>query len=167
MRISPRQANKVVEADTVPKTQVTGWHLAMAPEGGTEPIGQRIIEVPENLAISPAAMAEPSSSPTCRPVLSRRARSGGKTITCRICHGQDLKGLGNILGIAGRSPSYIVRQLYDLQVGNRAGINAALMKPVVDKLRRLWSHNHPAVSCRPTSTTPAGSRSRSSAGSNS
>jgi cytochrome c553 len=36
----------------------------------------------------------------------------GKTLQCAICHGQDLKGLGGIHSIAGRSPSYVVRQLY-------------------------------------------------------
>jgi cytochrome c553 len=55
-------------------------------------------------------------------------------VACGICHGRDLKGLGNIPGIAGRSPSYIVRQLFDFQTGNRAGVNSALMKPVVENL---------------------------------
>jgi tripartite-type tricarboxylate transporter receptor subunit TctC len=39
----------------------------------------------------------------------------------------------NISRIAGRSPSYTIRQLYDFQVSNRS-VNAALTKPVVDKL---------------------------------
>ena len=37
-------------------------------------------------------------------------------------------------GIAGRSPSYIVRQLYDIQQGTRKGTWSPLMKQVVDKL---------------------------------
>jgi len=37
-------------------------------------------------------------------------------------------------GIAGRSPSYIVRQLYDFKLGARAGIGSALMKPTVERL---------------------------------
>jgi cytochrome c553 len=135
----PREAIKVVEADAVPKTQPTGWHLAVAPEGRTEPIGQRIIEVPENLAYFSGRDGRAKFVAYVPPGTLKKgeelvATGGGKTISCRICHGQDLKGLGNIPGIAGRSPSYIVRQLYDFQVGNRAGVNAALMKPVVDKL---------------------------------
>ena len=51
-----------------------------------------------------------------------------------MCHGYDLRGLGPIPGIAGRSPSYIVRQLYDFQTGVRAGGWSPLMKPVVEKL---------------------------------
>ncbi len=36
--------------------------------------------------------------------------------------------------IEGRSPSYTVRQLFDIQLGNRIGLWADLMKPVVAKL---------------------------------
>jgi cytochrome c553 len=60
--------------------------------------------------------------------------SGGKTIPCATCHGADLKGVGSIPPIAGRSPSYIVRQLYDFQSSARAGAAAAQMKPSVEKL---------------------------------
>ena len=55
----------------------------------------------------------------------------GKTTPCAICHGADLKGLGPVPGLAGRSPSYIVRQLYDMQHNVRNGQWTALMKPVV------------------------------------
>jgi cytochrome c553 len=37
-------------------------------------------------------------------------------------------------GIAGRSPSYLVRQLYDFQQGTRHGQLSSLMKPVVAHL---------------------------------
>ena len=59
---------------------------------------------------------------------------GGKTIPCAICHGVELKGLGLVPPIAGRSPSYLTRQLYDIQSGSRHGDNAALMKGVVANL---------------------------------
>jgi cytochrome c553 len=36
--------------------------------------------------------------------------------------------------IAGRSPSYAVRQLYEFQTGARNGVAAALIKPVVANL---------------------------------
>ena len=42
--------------------------------------------------------------------------------------------MGAVPPIAGRSPSYMVRQLYDLQSGARAGAGAAQMKPVVENL---------------------------------
>ncbi len=58
----------------------------------------------------------------------------GKTTQCGLCHGADLKGLGPVPGIAGRSPSYLVRQMYDMQQGTRKGLWTDLMKPVVSKL---------------------------------
>jgi cytochrome c553 len=58
----------------------------------------------------------------------------GKTIPCSICHGGDLTGKNDVPFIAGRSPSYIVRRLYDIRSGARAGTNSALMKPTVAKL---------------------------------
>ena len=41
---------------------------------------------------------------------------------------------GEVPGLAGRSPSYLVRQMYDMQQGNRKGLWTDLMKPVVSKL---------------------------------
>jgi cytochrome c553 len=58
----------------------------------------------------------------------------GKTIACGECHGADLMGMGPVPGIAGRSPSYLARELYDMQAGTRNGEWTALMKPVVAKL---------------------------------
>ena len=48
-----------------------------------------------------------------------------------VCHGPQLKGLGNVPSLAGRSPIYLVRQLYDFKHGARTGKEVALMVPVV------------------------------------
>ena len=47
--LKPRTIIKVVETDTVPRTYITANHLAADKTGETEPIGRRIIEVPEDL----------------------------------------------------------------------------------------------------------------------
>jgi cytochrome c553 len=47
--LKPRSAIRVAEAVNAPKTRVVDWHLAVASTPGKEPLGQRIIEVPENL----------------------------------------------------------------------------------------------------------------------
>ena len=60
---------------------------------------------------------------------SSETRRGTAAQSCGACHGPDLKGLGAVPGIAGRSPSYIVRQLYDFKHGTRAGADSAQMKP--------------------------------------
>jgi len=54
--------------------------------------------------------------------------------SCGVCHGADLQGLGPVPGIAGRSPSYLARQLYDMQAAARRGEWAELMKPVVTRM---------------------------------
>lgn len=138
--LKPRSIIRVVETDTVPKTYVAGWYLAAVKTGEKEPIGQRIIEVPEDLEqfVSRDARSRfiayvPIGSIQKGQTLATTG-GGGKTVQCGICHGADLKGLGPIPGIAGRSPSYFVRQLYDFKHGARAGTGSALMKPSVERL---------------------------------
>jgi cytochrome c553 len=137
--LRPRETLRVVESGTVPKTRVAGWHLAAVEGGGREPVGSRIIEVPEDLERFVSRDAR-SRFIAYVPVGSIRkgralaADGGGATVPCGTCHGSDLKGLGPIPGIAGRSPSYFVRQLYDFQHGARAGAGSAPMKPTVEKL---------------------------------
>jgi cytochrome c553 len=45
-----------------------------------------------------------------------------------------LPDVGVMPGLAGRSPSYLVRQLFDIQSGLRHGKRLELMKPVVANL---------------------------------
>jgi cytochrome c553 len=58
----------------------------------------------------------------------------GKTTPCTACHGPDLMGVGDVPPIAGRSPSYIARQLFDIQQGTRRSAGTDLMKIIVAKL---------------------------------
>jgi cytochrome c553 len=131
---------KVVETSTVPKTHIAGG-MFLALEGGEkEPLGQRIIEMPENTEATEMLRDPRSGFIAYAPAGSLKrgealvTSGGGKTIQCGICHGADLKGIGPVPGIAGRSPSYVVRQLYDMQQGARKGIWTELMKPAVSKL---------------------------------
>src|SRR5262249_57771341 len=43
--VKPRPVIRVKETETVPKTVVAAWYLVVDPGGGTEPIGERIIEL--------------------------------------------------------------------------------------------------------------------------
>jgi cytochrome c553 len=131
---------RVVESDLAPKTRVAGWMLVESEPRGSEPIGQRIIEMPEDLARTELRDSR-SGFVAYVPVGSiEKGRAlvttggSGKTIECSICHGPELKGLGPVPPIAARSPSYLVRQLYDIKNGARAGEWSALMKEVVGKL---------------------------------
>jgi cytochrome c553 len=113
--------------------------LVVSEPGATESIGRRIIETPEDLertelrdAASGFVAYVPVGSIAKGEALV--AGAAGKTTACGICHGVDLKGLGPVPGLAGRSPSYIVRQLYDIQHGVRNGAWTELMKSVVAQL---------------------------------
>jgi cytochrome c553 len=134
---------RVVEANTVPKTRVQGGvHLVLeGAQAGTEPIGQRIIESPEHTEHFEILRDPRDGFVAYVPVGSIKkgealVKTGGngKTTACGVCHGADLQGLGPVPAIAGRSPSYLVRQMYDMQQGARKGEWADLMKPVVQKL---------------------------------
>jgi cytochrome c553 len=131
---------KVVETDTVPKTYVEWLIYAVSKDGGREPIGGRIVEVPDDLDQFEAYDSRaqftayvPVGSIARGEVLVAMG-GAGKTVQCGICHGPDLKGLGPIPGIAGRSPSYVVRQLYEFKHGERNGPWSALMVRVVANL---------------------------------
>lgn len=133
----PQQWIRVVETDTVPKTEVVGWMLVKVKGGGTEPIGKRIIEIPEDMERT--ELRDPTSGfiayvPTGSVKRGEALATGaqGRATPCSACHGAGLKGLGPLPALAGRSPSYIIRQLYDIQRGTRNGTWAALMKPVVE-----------------------------------
>jgi cytochrome c553 len=131
---------RVVETSTVPKTKISGTMHVVIEGGGKEPIGNRIIEVPEDLKRTELRDAA-SGFIAYAPVGSVKkgealvtTGGAGKTIRCTICHGPDLHGLGPVPPIAGRSPSYIVRQLFDIQQGNRHGQWTELMKAPVAHL---------------------------------
>ncbi len=137
---------KVVETETVPKTQFLGGGGGLsAPlegtEAGTEPIGHRLVEVPAN-----PEETEPLRNPrsgfiayvpvgTLKKGEALVTKGGdGKTVACAACHGEGLKGNGNFPSLAGRSPSYLARQLYDMQHFTRVGPGTQLMQQVVEKL---------------------------------
>ena len=125
---------KVVEADVVPKTRIAAG-LFVALEGaqaGTEPIAGRIIEVPENAEQTETFRNPRSGFIAYAPTGSlARGESVATRGQCAACHGPALRGLGPVPGIAGRSPSYMVRQMYDMKSGARHGSWSDLMKPVV------------------------------------
>jgi hypothetical protein len=47
--LKPKQIVKVIESDTIPKTYIARLFFVKRPEGGTEPLGRRIIEMPDDV----------------------------------------------------------------------------------------------------------------------
>jgi len=139
--IKPAPFVKVIETATPPKTYISAdaRHRRIMPEGGTEPIGRRIIQVPEDPMQVTIRNPHSGFIAYVPPGSIRKGEAlakggGGKTIQCDICHGEKLTGLGEVPRLAGLQPVYIARQLITLQNGTSAGTNAALMKKVVAKL---------------------------------
>ncbi len=137
--IPAKQSSKVLESDTAPQTRPSGGLFIPIQGDGpmTELLGDRIIEVPVD-----ESQTETRRNPRVRFIayvpkgsLARGeilVRTGnGKVTPCTVCHGADLRGLGPVPRLAGNSPSYIARQLYDMQSGHRAGLWMPLMAPVV------------------------------------
>lgn len=127
---------RVVESATAPRLRFAGGMFM--PVDGTEPIGERIVEVPEDttrtLLRDPVsgfvAYVPPGSLARGREL----ARGTDGRVACGACHGDDLRGLGPVPPLAGRSASYLMRQLWDFKSGARAGAWSPLMKGVVEGL---------------------------------
>lgn len=131
---------RVVETSNVPTTHVAGWMLVASTPAATEPISQRIIETPENLertelrddASGFIAYVPPGSIQKGKTLAT--TGGSGKTVPCAKCHGPGLRGSADGPSIAGRSPSYIVRQLYDIRSGARRGVLPQQMQKPVKNL---------------------------------
>jgi cytochrome c553 len=131
---------RVVESDMVPTTRVQGEIYFATDDGKQEPIGIRVMEVAE--AATQTQLRNPRSGFVAYAPVGSIARGkalattggNGKTTPCAVCHGPDLKGLASIPNLAGRSPSYLARQIYDIKLGTRHGAMTPLMQTVVANL---------------------------------
>jgi cytochrome c553 len=138
--LRPRKRIKVVESDTTPKSYIAGLLWAAMENGEREQLAQRILEIPDDLIQFESR--DPRSTFTAYVPIGSLARGEalvnkggpGKTFQCAPCHGPDLKGLGPLPSIVGRSPSYMFRQLYDFAHGARTGEWSPLMAQVVSNL---------------------------------
>jgi cytochrome c553 len=132
---------RVIESDDVPKFQASRNGLFTKLEGSeTEPLGMRLIELPVS-TYATNNLRNPRSGMVAYTPIGSLARGealvttgGDNSMECLTCHGADLRGTAIAPPIAGRQPSYIGRQLYDMQQGYRAGPMAVLMNPAVDRL---------------------------------
>ncbi|HWK10000.1 MAG TPA: hypothetical protein VNR64_08115 [Vicinamibacterales bacterium] len=148
--IAYRPWTRVVETAVVPPTRIVGNLFLPMSEERSEPIGGRIIEVPEseeqtelyrNPHVGFVAYAPPGSVEKGRDLVTTGGMRvvgntivQGRTTPCVTCHGLDLMGVADVPPIAGRSPSYLVRQLWDIQQGTRNGAAVQLMKMAIVNL---------------------------------
>jgi cytochrome c553 len=144
---------EVIETDLVPKTRIQGELFIPQAKELTEPIGNRIIEVPADIEgnqtlrnsrgtwiayVPKGAVQKGKDLVTLggMTVVNDQIVQG-KTTACGTCHGIDLKGVPpDVPPLVGRSPSYMAREIFDIQQGARNGSNSnvQLMRMVVEKL---------------------------------
>jgi cytochrome c553 len=140
--LKPTVFVKVIETAAPPRTFIAtaGRHRQLHPDGGTEPIGRRILQIPADPMRTEirdphsgfVAYVPPGS--IARGETLAKGAPSGKTVPCTICHGEGLKGLGEVPRLAGLQPLYVARQLFDMRYGSSAGKAAELMKAVVANL---------------------------------
>jgi cytochrome c553 len=131
---------RVVETPRAPANSIAPSGKRMFHKGAeTMPVTPDIIyEVAEseqvelrNPRVGFAAYVPPGSIAKGRAVAQGNK---GAFRACASCHGNDLRGREDVPRIAGRSPSYLVRQLADMKYGQRKGKALGDMKDIAPKL---------------------------------
>ncbi len=108
----------VIEADRVPRHIFVGQLWVKVGAEPVEPLGNRVLEGPADTArfehYRDPRVGFVAYVPTGSVARGRRlAETGeeGRTVACAPCHGADLRGIGPVPPIAGRSVSYLARPL--------------------------------------------------------
>ena len=130
----------VTEAERIPASREVGFLHRLDPDRGTEPLGQRIVETPLDVrrhelrddASGFMAYVPPGSLARGAELATRGI--DGPASACTTCHGPDLRGVGLIPPIAGRSAMYLMRQLVAFKTGARAGAAGQPMAIMAAKL---------------------------------
>ncbi len=132
--LRPNQRSRVVEATRIPRAVAGSGLYFVDPRGGTEPLGERLIELGANrqahelhdARASYVAYVPPGSIARGR-ALATAGRNG--TLACTTCHGPGLRGIGSIVPpLAGRAPSYLLRQLLAFRTGTRSSAAGGPMR---------------------------------------
>jgi cytochrome c553 len=135
LRFTPRA--RVIEAARIPRMRQAAFVYARIPGAGTEPIGSRIVEGPPDFerhelrddGMTYVAYVPPGSIKRGRSIA--RAGTNGLATACVTCHGAKLTGTGLIPPLAGRYPTYLVRQLLAFKTGTRSTAASQPMQTVV------------------------------------
>lgn len=156
---------KVIESRTAPKVRLQGgMHMAIpaAEGGGMEPLSDdEIVEVPDDNLRAESRDTRMGWTAYVPPGTLTRGKQLAAKFQCTVCHGSNLEGVGPVPPLAGRSPSYTMRQLFDMKNGTRRGPWSELMKPIVDKMTTKDMMNLSAFAASvpaPAGAAPRGTR---------
>ena len=97
------------------------------------PAGE-IVEIPDDNLRAEARDTRMPWTAYVSPGTLNRGKQVAAKHQCTTCHGANLEGIGPVPALAGRSPSYTMRQLFDMKTGTRRGPWAEMMKPLVDRM---------------------------------
>ena len=140
-KVRARPMTRVIEADSLPRTVAMNGLYVKTTEGGTEPLGRRIVEFPVELRRHELrdSRAEyvayvPRGSVARGKALATSDALPGVKGGCQSCHGSRLRGKGAVPPLAGRYPSYLLRQLLGFRTGARSTPTSAPMNAVAGTL---------------------------------
>ncbi len=137
----PRHAfGRVIETASIPSPVGDAMVYRPDPSGRREVLGQRLIEMPDDFGrfkardsrlgytayVPPGAIAEGAHLAT--------GMAPGGPPACAACHGWDYNGTTIAPPLAGRSPTYLARQLVNYRSGARHDDQAAAMQAVTAHL---------------------------------
>ena len=131
---------RLVETAKIPRVIVDAFVYRRDPRGGTEPLGNRIVELPDDF--HRFDRRDPTESYTAYVphgaiTRGRNLASGGDVsglLACETCHAQGLRGGSIGPPLAGRSPTGLFRQLDAFRLGARRGHVDAVMRAEVAHL---------------------------------
>jgi cytochrome c553 len=128
----------VVEGINIPRAEPAFWVYKEV--DGTEDLGERLLEVAPDITRHERRDPKMQYTVYAPPGSLMRGKSlantgdKGKTQICSTCHLTRLEGTDKIPPIAGRSPTYLLRQLIAFKNGARTNEAAKQMDAVVEKL---------------------------------
>jgi cytochrome c553 len=139
----PRRGVFVMESLRIPRAERAAW--LYYEHGGTEDLEGRLIEVTQDLTrheyrddrLEYIAYVPPNSLNRGKKLVitgNSLSDNAARTVACSQCHLANLKGTDTIPPIAGRSPTYLLRQMLAFRNGMRANEASPQMIPVVEKL---------------------------------
>jgi cytochrome c553 len=130
----------VLERRRIPRLRAKAWLYVTDPRGGEEALGERLLEMAPDITrherrdpdLRYIAFVPPGSVSRGQRVAQNGKR--GVAEACVSCHGKRLQGAGFAPALAGRLPSYLLRQLLAFKSGDRAGPAAPPMQAVAAHL---------------------------------
>jgi len=139
-KVPLRRPARVVEGVGIPRVKPGRGVYFLVPGGGDEPLGARLVEVAgdeerhelHDPNVEYVTYVPPGSIARGKTLATQGIP--GVVQSCTTCHGPRLRGIDLVPPIAGRSPSYLLRQLLGFATGARATAAGQPMRAVAAAL---------------------------------